>query len=122
MLRAYEQWGIECIIRFRGMFACAIYDSSSSQLYLIRDRVGIKPLYYCRQGDQFAFASELSALLELRWLRRDVDAGALASLFPLRERADSGNHLRRNLQARARLLSKGRYSGSGGGETEILGA
>ena len=81
VLRAYEQWGIECIIRFRGMFACAIYDSSSSQLYLIRDRVGIKPLYYCRQGDQFAFASELSALLELRWLRRDVDAGALASYF-----------------------------------------
>ena len=81
VLRAYEQWGIECINRFRGMFACAIYDSSSRQLYLIRDRVGIKPLYYCRQGDQFAFASELSALLELRWLRRDVDTGALASYF-----------------------------------------
>ena len=81
VLRAYEQWGIDCISRFRGMFACAIFDSRRSELYLIRDRVGIKPLYYARVGDRFAFASELSALLELNWMRRDLSTDALASYF-----------------------------------------
>jgi len=81
VLRAYQQWGIDCISRFRGMFACAIFDAHKGELYLIRDRVGIKPLYYARQGDRFAFASELSALLELSWMRRDISTDAVANYF-----------------------------------------
>ena len=64
IIRAYEQWGIECIHRFRGMFAFALWDGRSRELWLVRDRIGIKPLYYSVLGDHLAFASEIKALLQ----------------------------------------------------------
>jgi len=72
LLRAYEKHGIGCLERFRGMFAFALYDSSERALFVVRDRVGIKPLYYCRFGERFAFASELRALLRLPWVEREI--------------------------------------------------
>jgi asparagine synthase (glutamine-hydrolysing) len=63
ILHAYEQYGPDCVTRFRGMFAFAIWDSKSQTLFCARDRLGIKPLYYYWDGRLFAFASEIKALL-----------------------------------------------------------
>lgn len=63
ILHAYEEWGIDCIHRFRGMFAIALWDSRKRELYLIRDRIGIKPLYYSIHHNRITFASEIKALL-----------------------------------------------------------
>lgn len=64
IVHAFEEWGIECIQKFRGMFAIAIWDASTHSLWLVRDRIGIKPLYYSLQAGQITFASEIKALLQ----------------------------------------------------------
>ncbi|MFG0336087.1 MAG: asparagine synthase (glutamine-hydrolyzing), partial [Maioricimonas sp. JB049] len=63
LLRAFQQWGIDCVERLRGMFAFAVWDARQQELWLVRDRVGIKPLYYSEHNNRFAFASEIKALL-----------------------------------------------------------
>ncbi|HMC75822.1 MAG TPA: asparagine synthase (glutamine-hydrolyzing) [Vicinamibacterales bacterium] len=65
LLAAFAEWGPECVKRFRGQFAFAIWDRTAGSLWLARDRVGEKPLYYCRDGERFVFASEIKAILEL---------------------------------------------------------
>jgi len=64
LIRSYEEWGIECLHKFIGMFALAIWDERENRLFLARDRVGIKPLYYYRENELFLFGSELKAIME----------------------------------------------------------
>lgn len=64
VLRAYMQWGKDCIEHFRGMFGIAIYDSQERTLWLVRDRLGIKPVYYSVHHGRISFASEIKALLQ----------------------------------------------------------
>ena len=68
VLAAYQAWGAECLSRFNGMWAMAIWDSAERSLFLARDRFGVKPLYYVQAGNTFAFASEIKALVGLRGL------------------------------------------------------
>jgi asparagine synthase (glutamine-hydrolysing) len=63
IVHAYEQWGEECVHRFRGMFAFAIWDAPRRRLLLVRDRLGIKPLYWARTSDALLFGSEIKAIL-----------------------------------------------------------
>ena len=63
IIHAFEQWGIDCLHRFRGMFALALWDGRSRELWLVRDRIGIKPLYYSVHHGRLTFASEIKALL-----------------------------------------------------------
>lgn len=63
ILHAFEEWGIGCLHRFRGMFAFALWDGRARELWLVRDRVGIKPLYYSVHHGRITFASEIKALL-----------------------------------------------------------
>ncbi|WP_309498694.1 asparagine synthase (glutamine-hydrolyzing) [Sulfurovum sp.] len=62
ILKAFCQWGIESVHKFRGMFAFAMHDSQKESIYIFRDRVGVKPLYYYRKKGLFLFGSELKAL------------------------------------------------------------
>lgn len=64
ILHAFEQWGIDCLQKFRGMFAIALWDAKKRELWLIRDRIGIKPLYYSVHHNRITFASEIKALLK----------------------------------------------------------
>jgi len=61
IVHGYEQWGAECVERFNGMFAFAVYDQRRQEVFLARDRLGIKPLYYCMLPGTFLFASEIKA-------------------------------------------------------------
>ena len=62
VLNAYKEWGPGCVDRFDGMFAFAVWDKRNQQLFLARDRYGIKPLYYTQLGTTFLFASEIKAM------------------------------------------------------------
>jgi asparagine synthase (glutamine-hydrolysing) len=76
IVHAFEQWGIDCLHRFRGMFAIAIWDARTRDLWLIRDRIGIKPLYYSVREGALVFASEIKALLQDPAQPRAVDEEA----------------------------------------------
>lgn len=78
ILAAYEQWGAECVSRLHGMFAFAIHDRKRRELFLARDRFGVKPLFYTQLSDgSVAFASELKGLLAHPLMRREVDPQAV---------------------------------------------
>lgn len=83
LLRAYEEWGIECLNHLRGMFAFAIYDLRRQIVYIVRDRMGIKPVYYGVQDHFVSFASELSALLMDDRLPREIDEQGLLGYLNL---------------------------------------
>lgn len=63
LLKAYQYWGIDCLSRLNGMFSFCIYDLKRNQLFLARDRFGVKPLYYHKSDKKFIFASEIKAIL-----------------------------------------------------------
>lgn len=77
ILYAYRQWGMDCVRHFRGMFAFGLWDARSRQLWLVRDRLGIKPLYYAEIGGRLCFASEIKALLVDPALPRQINEDAL---------------------------------------------
>jgi asparagine synthase (glutamine-hydrolysing) len=84
IVHAWEQWGEECVKRFRGMFAFAVWDRNRKTLFLARDRLGKKPFYYAVLPDgKFIFGSELKSLLVHRNLERQIDPHAVEDYFAL---------------------------------------
>ncbi len=77
IVAAYAEWGKECLLRFNGMWAFAIWDDREKTLFVARDRFGIKPCYYIAMGSRFAFASEMKAFRELKGFRPSLDADGL---------------------------------------------
>ena len=81
IIKAYQKWGIDCLARFRGMFAFALFDKQQEALYLVRDRLGVKPLYYYWQNGLLMFASETRALLGHPFFKKEIRPQGLASYF-----------------------------------------
>jgi asparagine synthase (glutamine-hydrolysing) len=79
VLRAYAKWGVDAFRKLRGMFALAIWDDQNQMLVLARDPLGIKPLYYYADHQQFTFASELRALLASELVPRKLSAVGIDS-------------------------------------------
>ena len=84
IVHAWEQWGADCVKRFRGMFAFALWDRNRETLFLARDRLAVKPLYYAWLPDgKILFGSELKALLAHGGLQREMDPLAVEEYFAL---------------------------------------
>ena len=83
ILHAYEQYGADCVRKFRGMFAFAIWNSTTRTLFAARDRLGIKPFYYYWDGQLFAFASEIKALLRHPSISARLDDSLLPEYLAL---------------------------------------
>lgn len=84
ILHGYEQWGQDCVNRFNGIFAFALWDIPRQRLFLARDHLGVKPLYYTTLGTRFLFGSEIKAILADEDCPRQVDLRSLAQFFSLR--------------------------------------
>lgn len=81
IVHAWEEFGESCVDHLRGMFGFAIWDSRTRTLFIARDRVGIKPLYFYQDSRIFAFASEMKSLFEIPGIPRHVDNGALTEFL-----------------------------------------
>ena len=77
LLNLFIEYGTECLKKIRGMFAFAIWDARKKELFLCRDRIGKKPLYYYYDGDNIAFASEIKSILQLPGVTKTIDQTAV---------------------------------------------
>ena len=78
IIAAYLKWGVSCVNRFNGMFAIALYDREEEAVYLIRDRIGKKPLYYWYEREELVFASELKPIMACPDFHAGIDRGVLS--------------------------------------------
>ena len=84
IVHAWESWGADCVKRFRGMFAFALWDRNRQTFFMARDRLGVKPMYYALLDDgTLLFGSELKSILAHGGLRRDIDPLAVEEYFAL---------------------------------------
>ncbi len=81
ILAAYSKWGEDCVNRFNGQWAFCIYDKRKKRLFCSRDRFGIKPFYYWFDGEHFAFASEIKALLRIPFVQREINRELMFELI-----------------------------------------
>jgi asparagine synthase (glutamine-hydrolysing) len=82
ILEAFAKWGMDCIHKFNGMFAFGIYDLEKEELYLVRDRLGVKPLFYYKDAERLIFASELKAFKELD-IEKELNKKAISNFLHL---------------------------------------
>jgi len=78
ILAAYKKWGVQCVSKFFGMFGLAIWDEDLQKLFIIRDRLGIKPIYYAQTEQGFIFASEIRAILKTNLVTKKISSASLA--------------------------------------------
>jgi len=102
IIHGYEEWGEDCVNKFNGMFAFALWDEKKEVLMLARDRIGKKPLYYSVVDDDFIFASEPKAILQFPDFIREIDPSSLRKYF-LYEYVPSPQTIYKNI----RRLSQG---------------
>lgn len=81
VMASYDKWGAECLSRFNGIFSFAIWDAQKKELFMARDRFGVKPFYYYNKGGRFVFASEAKAVLAHDFVRRELNAESLNNYF-----------------------------------------
>jgi asparagine synthase (glutamine-hydrolysing) len=81
ILAGYIKWGAKCLTYLRGMYTFAIWDKQDRELFIARDRLGVKPLYYYKNENQFVFASEIRAIITVEGIERKLDHAAIAEYF-----------------------------------------
>ena len=81
ILYSYKEWGIKCLEKFIGMFAFSILDKVQNKLFLVRDRAGVKPLYYNTDGDQFMFSSEIKSFHKHPAFKKEQNLEVLPYFF-----------------------------------------
>lgn len=81
ILKAFHAWGVKCVDKFRGMFAFAIYDAQKEQLFIFRDRAGVKPLYFYKTEELFLFGSELKSFYQHPKFQKVINKKALPYYF-----------------------------------------
>jgi asparagine synthase (glutamine-hydrolysing) len=84
LLNSFIENGIDCIQQFIGMFAFSIYDKTKDEFYIVRDRLGIKPLYYTKDDDRFIFSSEIKSILSLDQKEKKINKDAISSYMSFR--------------------------------------
>ncbi len=104
IVHGYEEWGVSCLDHLRGMFAFALWDGGRQRLFLARDRLGKKPLYYAALGQKLVFGSEIKALLAFPGLERSLDLEAVSDYLSLLYVPDPKSIFRR-----VRQLPPGHY-------------
>ncbi|GGY80140.1 amidotransferase 1, exosortase A system-associated [Marinobacter zhanjiangensis] len=114
LLALYEHKGQRCLDDLNGMFAFAIWDTRSKELFLARDRLGKKPLYYYQADGQFAFASEIKALSALPFLKKDIRPDAIKDFFAYQYIPDP-----KTIYRSVHKLSPGHWLKTDGIRTEI---
>jgi asparagine synthase (glutamine-hydrolysing) len=101
LIAAYAKWGADCISRFRGMFAFAIWDKQEKELFIARDRMGVKPLYFHTGGNRFLFASEIRAILVTGLVPGKLNTAALIDYFSYQSISASSSPVEGILQLEA---------------------
>lgn len=91
VLKAFDKWQEESVKKLNGIFAYAIYDEKDKKLFVARDRIGVKPLYYCDKNGELAFASRISSLLLVPFVTSVVDENGLNEIFMLGPAKTIGN-------------------------------
>lgn len=81
ILHSFKEWGVKCVDRFTGMFTFVILDSLEQKLWIFRDRAGVKPLYYSKQGNYIFFGSELKTLMANKYFSKVIDVNVLPNYF-----------------------------------------
>ncbi|MBC7604010.1 MAG: amidotransferase 1, exosortase A system-associated [Ramlibacter sp.] len=115
IVHAWEAWGEDCVKRFRGMFAFALWDRNKQTLFLGRDRMGVKPMYYALlDSGALVFGSELKSVLAHGGLRRDIDPLAVEEYFALGYVAEP-----RTIFSQAKKLAPGHTLTMRRGETKL---
>lgn len=114
VLHALAYWGPDALLKFNGMFALALWDCKEKTLLLARDRYGIKPLYYARQGNTFAFGSEQKAITAQPGFQRKLDLPALLEYFTFQNIFTD-----RTLLQDVRILPAGHYALLKQGQSEL---
>ncbi len=105
ILAAFIKWGADCLSRFYGMFALGIWDKQEQTLFLARDRMGVKPLYYFQDGEKFLFASEMRALLASGLAPKKLDEEGVQEYFQYQT-----VHAPRTIIERVCQLNPGEYA------------
>ena len=83
LLTAYMEWGKECLNRFNGIFAFAIYDEKEQEVFLARDQMGVKPLFYSINNNSVIFGSEIKTILAHPYINAEIDSEGITELFAL---------------------------------------
>ena len=81
ILKSYVQWNDDCVNKFNGIFAFAIWDNNKQHLFFARDRIGVKPFFYSIVNDSFVFGSEIKALLEHKYVEHEIDENSIAEII-----------------------------------------